>query len=356
LTDTCGQNIVHADEGHVFSRLIRKSSGPLWVTLELTRRCNLACPHCYQGHQQHDELAFDAVMSVLDQLAALGSMFLTITGGEVAAHPSVMDILRGAGEKRFVIKLKTNGTLWKPDDLAQLRQLSISEVHVSLYHVSPTKHDEFVGMPGAHDRTVNVIRYFHEHGIAVRVMVVLMNWNLDAARPLADWCARNGVPHTFDFRIEPMEDGQMTSVKYQADVNALADILPQIDFFAPQLPVREGAPAAADPVCALGQSNLLITASGDVYPCGVAGVLWLGNIYQQSIGQIWGSDRRLQLPQLTWGDDDACLHCEQSAFCHRCPVTSAVTHGDYTRHSPLDCRMATARRLAVSRLQATGKK
>jgi len=63
---------------------------PLEVLLEVTHRCNLPCVHCYlPDHLDHGELTFAELEGLFDDLAAAGTLFLTMTGGESADAEAV---------------------------------------------------------------------------------------------------------------------------------------------------------------------------------------------------------------------------------------------------------------------------
>ena len=54
---------------------------PLSGTLELDLRCNLRCLHCYRdGEWPSGVLATDEVKTILDQIAAAGTIWLLFTG------------------------------------------------------------------------------------------------------------------------------------------------------------------------------------------------------------------------------------------------------------------------------------
>ena len=75
-----------------------RSRVPLQGMLELTSRCNLRCVHCYLGsqeeqHAQRDrELTTERVCRLLDEIAAAGCLYLTITGGDPMMRRDFCDV------------------------------------------------------------------------------------------------------------------------------------------------------------------------------------------------------------------------------------------------------------------------
>src|ERR1700691_4506730 len=84
---------------------------PLGVQLDLTYRCNERCVHCYLDHDDHGEMNTVEIKDLLDQMAAAGVFFLTISGGEILMRRDFFEILEHARARTFCIKLKTNGVL-----------------------------------------------------------------------------------------------------------------------------------------------------------------------------------------------------------------------------------------------------
>src|SRR3990172_13143979 len=89
-----------------YDRVIRVASRaqiPLSVLFEVTHRCNLGCEHCYltegpvgRPRPSRAELTLDEVRRVLDELAAAGTLFLTLTGGEGFLRRDLLDIVAHA--------------------------------------------------------------------------------------------------------------------------------------------------------------------------------------------------------------------------------------------------------------------
>ena len=87
------------------------SGVPLSVHFDLTYRCNERCVHCYLDHDDHGEMTTGEVRSVLDQLAAAGTLFLIFSGGELLLRKDFFEFLAlYARSLGFDVKLKTNGS------------------------------------------------------------------------------------------------------------------------------------------------------------------------------------------------------------------------------------------------------
>jgi MoaA/NifB/PqqE/SkfB family radical SAM enzyme len=76
-----------------------KNFVPLDVSLELTHRCNFRCQHCYiPDFSLPNLLTTERILSLLEELKAAGTLFLTLTGGEMFLRQDWFTIAQRARE------------------------------------------------------------------------------------------------------------------------------------------------------------------------------------------------------------------------------------------------------------------
>nr|NIV11863.1 radical SAM protein [Fodinibius sp.] len=63
---------------------IHKDYTPSLISWNLTKMCNLKCPHCYMeaGKRAESELTLDECLSLIDEMKSLGTEMIILTGGE----------------------------------------------------------------------------------------------------------------------------------------------------------------------------------------------------------------------------------------------------------------------------------
>lgn len=99
----------------------RAYAGPLWVALEVTRRCNTFCAGCY-GRSALDQpgafpdgrrdISFDVIQRICRELPPLGTREVFLAGlGEPLLHPRIFDILTALRKAGLRTQLSTNGIL-----------------------------------------------------------------------------------------------------------------------------------------------------------------------------------------------------------------------------------------------------
>lgn len=104
--------------------------------LEITERCDMACPICLVDGLTRPTMTVDEVHRVVDGLlVAEGQVnMLTLSGGEPTAHPDLMDIVDAVSRPEIgLVSLSTNGLRLASDE-ELLRTLIDRQVVISLQY------------------------------------------------------------------------------------------------------------------------------------------------------------------------------------------------------------------------------
>lgn len=151
------------------------------VILNLTRRCNLKCIHCYAGSGEtaaQDELSTVELLRVLDDLAEFGCPVVLFSGGEPLLHPDIVMLAQHAVASGMRAVISSNGTLITPEKAAELASAGLSYIGISLDGSRET-HDEFRAVKGAFDMALNGLRNAREAGIKTGVRFTMTKRNID---------------------------------------------------------------------------------------------------------------------------------------------------------------------------------
>ena len=123
---------------------------PLSVQLDLTYRCNERCVHCYLDHEDHGEMTTAEIKHLLDEMADAGVFILTLSGGEIFLRKDFFEILEYARlERQFCVKLKTNAIMIHERQAAQIRDIGVESIQISIYSHRPEVHDAITLVPGS---------------------------------------------------------------------------------------------------------------------------------------------------------------------------------------------------------------
>src|SRR5690606_1736220 len=150
---------------------------PFSAMLEIADRCNEACVHCYQVQGQKGELETAHWERVMRELAELGVMFLTFSGGEATLRRDFLHLVAYARRLRFAVRIFSNGLNLDAAMAAELGRLSVQEVQISLYSHRAEVHDGVTRVPGSFERVVAAARHLRAAGVQVLLKSPLMSLN-----------------------------------------------------------------------------------------------------------------------------------------------------------------------------------
>jgi radical SAM protein with 4Fe4S-binding SPASM domain len=156
---------------------------PFLVAMNLTRRCDLACAHCYldagtRRSGSDAELTATEVEEVLGGIASLGGdTMVVLTGGEPLLRPDLETIIRHAASLGLMVVVGTNGTVLDARRVATFVEAGVAGVGISLDSLNPGYHDEFRGRPGAWAKTMAAIDACRQNGLAFQIHFLVSNRN-----------------------------------------------------------------------------------------------------------------------------------------------------------------------------------
>ena len=321
------------------------------VLLELTYRCNLDCFFCYNDlGLRGRQLRLPEYRRLFAELRRLGTLNLTLSGGEPLAHPDFFAIGAHARERGFVVRIKTNGHALGPRLAGRIKTaIDPFILEVSLHGAQASTHDRQTRVPGSFDRLLRNLHGMRTVGLRVQLNSTLTAWNeseIDQMFALAD-CL--GLPLQMDSRVTPRDDGDTDPLSIAPSPEGIYRLIRlQRQRLASG---DQGSPAPADQAaatairnhCGAGTSTLTIDPYGNVYPC----VQWrrsLGNLFERDLTEIWqGSPALEEVRGITEGVADRIRALgPQGRVAGFCPGFAEQTQGSAVSLDPV-----TAQRLRI---------
>jgi AdoMet-dependent heme synthase len=325
-----------------------KMNIPLSVHLDLTYRCNERCVHCYLDHHDHGEMTTAEIKDLLDQMAAAGVFYLTISGGEIMMRRDFFEILEHARLRTFCIKLKTNGILIRKQEADRINALGVESVQISIYSHIPEVHDAITKLPGSLEQSIEAIRRLRAHGIRVVIANVLMARNVTDYTGVRALAAELGAQFTMDPTITPMMDGDRSILDLNVDEAALREVFRNESLVGTSIEEFCAPPQGPDAdqldmlPCSAGHTACYVSPYGDVYPC-VQFPLPSGNVRSTKFVDIWRDSPQLnEVRSITLRDMPTCSKCTHGGTCTRCPGL-AYLEGNMRGPSYQDCEKSYAR-------------
>ena len=340
--DACDLRAAPTDAYEALLARLRHEYVPFAVTWELTHLCNLHCVMCYNVPQAAPELTTAECLDILEQLAAAGTLRLTLTGGEILTRQDFLVIAGRARELGFALNLKTNGTLLTPVLAEKVAALAPAQVDISLLGATPETSDAVMGGRQTLAQIVHGVRLLSERGVRVKLNTLLLDLNAAEQRPMVNLARELGVCYGQFCKVSPADDRTDESVQHQLTLAQMT-----VALVADQSPFTPRSPAASTRTCSVGLSSCLISPNGIVYPCVELRIPAgsLAGVRRQRFTEIWAEAPILRelRERHTYANLAACRDCSLNRYCEaRCAGLAWKEHGDLYGGHAVACQYAQA--------------
>ena len=124
-------------ETRMVAMALRSQRHPVLAHMVVTRRCNLACTYCNEFDDFSKPVPTEALFKRIDQLAALGTTVITMTGGEPLLHPDLDQVIARIRSHGIIAILVTNGYLLNVERIQRLNAAGVDHMQISVDNVKP---------------------------------------------------------------------------------------------------------------------------------------------------------------------------------------------------------------------------
>ncbi len=328
------------------------AEAPWLVALNLTKRCNLGCDHCYldakiQREGQGDELSTDEVKQVLDDIAGLSPEgMVVLTGGEPLLRRDIEELAAHAVAAGLMVVVGSNGLLLDRRRARTLKQAGIAGIGLSLDSLDPARHDAFRGRRGAWIKTMAAIDACKDEGLTFQLHFSATDETADEIDAMVAFARDSGAMVLNVFFLVCTGRGEKYSdispAKYEAVLRRVAraardekhlmvraKCAPHFKRIATemdpdwQITAAHGYDAGG---CIAGTRYARITPSGEVTPCPYMETS-AGSIRARGFAEIWRDApvfAALRAPKL----EGRCGICEFSVLCGGCRARPLARDGN----------------------------
>jgi MoaA/NifB/PqqE/SkfB family radical SAM enzyme len=173
---------------------------PVWVTWQVTYNCKYACSFCdywQNDFQPDEENSLEDFRIGAKKLGQLGSMIVSLAGGEPLLRPDLHEIVAILAEDHFPF-FTTSGSGMTQKRARQLWEHGLWGATVSIDYANPERHARSRGIKYAFERAITAIEQLletrtHPSFQRVQIMSVLTDDNLDEMPALAELAEKLGV-------------------------------------------------------------------------------------------------------------------------------------------------------------------
>ncbi len=320
--------------------LCKRTSYPVTVNMLITRRCNFRCKMCsfFGTEDKHDrELDLKDIKSFIRKLS-VEKPIVFLGGGEPFVREDIYDVIAEIKNNGLKCIVSTNGYAL---NFQKLRNVDIDCLIVSLYGPGAI-HNQITAVPDAYSVVMNNLeKLIHFANIKrLLVSITLMPENILYLEALIDELLSMGVEvvklenlnymtldeyQNKDYLSSGFDFTPFTLIRNkdytENEISALWDITKRLIskhknrvFLKPNLRKGDfyswycGLPSKRR--CHFIKHSLFISCEGEILPCQFLRNSKLGNIKEDDIKYLWGSDKYEALRRLVKDCNlDVCKRC-----------------------------------------------
>jgi radical SAM protein with 4Fe4S-binding SPASM domain len=328
------------------------------LAINLTRRCNLACDHCYLDartlkHGSPFELTTDEVCWLLDEVVQCGEgTMVVLTGGEPLMRRDLEEIITYGAFLNLAMVVGTNGIMLTEQRVRSLKSAGVLGLGISVDSLDPARHDSFRGRPGAWAKTMAGIEVCRRNEVSFQIHFSISEDNAHELPAMIDFARDCGARVLNIFflictgRGESVTD--LTPQRYEQVLGELIEAQEQCSDLiirarcAPHFKriAHQRNPGSAlnrisgqeGDGCIAGTHYCRITPEGGVTACPYIPDE-VGNIRRDSFKALWAKSPALQSfrePELR----GSCGVCEYRKICGGCRARPLALGGDLMDSDP----------------------
>lgn len=321
------------------------------VGWEITRQCNLSCPHCYSAAERRarQEMSPADCFRIIDTLAEWEVKAIGWTGGEPLMRTELEEVIAYASERGIKSGITTNGILLDEKRATSLKEAGATFIQISLDGSSAEKNQNMrKATVEDYDAILGAIRACQKLEMRLDLAMLIGQENLDDAAAFIKLAQREGVKRVRFCGFVPWGRGKHARVMERLSFNRR---LPDLKVFIEKASQLENPVVMFDPAfgplppeylyheCVAGVKLLYISAFGDVYPCTslLAKEFAVGNIHERELAEIWDDPRMTQVSDFPRESiHGPCRECPHFSDCRgACRGISFAHTGDINASFPV---------------------
>lgn len=334
---------------------------PLRGTIEVTRRCPLACGHCYNNlpitDQQalYGELSYDEHCRILDEIVEAGCFWLLYTGGEIFVRSDFIHIYKYAKQKGLLITLFTNAVLLNEKIADFLAEYPPHSIEISLYGHTKKTYENITGKPGSFDRCLRGIRLLMERTMPVKLKTMVITSNKHEIWEMKRFVEEDlNLEFRYDAMINPRIDGCQSPLASRLTPEEVVELdlqdperLSDWNRFCEHQVGSPSGPSQSHDLyqCGGGIGSFAIDPSGKLSLCGMSASDTY-DLRQGSFRDGW-EDFLSRVRQKKITRQTKCVACQLKAICGMCPANGELENQDPEEPVDFFCRVAHLRAHAL---------
>ncbi len=264
------------------------------VHLSLSSECNLHCKYCYAAERiesKHPRLTLDDYKRLVDGLRDMtDDLTITITGGEPLLNPLWQPVSSYCKSRGCKMLLLSNGLLINEDNALFIRD-TFDLVTLSIDGPTPETH--LMTRGDNYDQVMRAVKILERHSIDYTLSMTVTRLNIDQVEAMARrFGSRLNYAPLFPVSDLAHDQLSITGRQYYEALAGAFGVNP-LGYCESSLDMSK---CLQNRKCAIGDNEISISPTGDVYPCQLLHIdqLLAGNVHDLSIKEIYHDSPVLQ--------------------------------------------------------------
>jgi radical SAM protein with 4Fe4S-binding SPASM domain len=312
------------------------------------------------GRKAENELTTQECLALIDEMKALGTEMLILTGGEPLLRKDIYEIARSASDRGIWVVMGTNGVLITNKVAEKMIECGVKGVGISIDSLDPARHNNFRGGPDAWEYSVRALEISRAHGLEVLVQTTVMEMNYDEIPQMIEFARKKGAwSFNLYFLVQTGRGQKLNDLSAEQTEDMLSYLVDEQEHYKPMLVRSKCAPhfkrisyekglgGLESGGCMAGTEYCRITPGGDVTPCPYMDLV-AGNVRESSFTEIWETSPVLLQLRDVKNLKGRCGDCEFNELCGGCRCRAYSAFGDYLHEDPACTFQPTGRPLQIS--------
>lgn len=317
------------------------------VYFEVTQKCPYNCVHCFCLQDGRQELTTEEIKNILDQLFELGTVFLTITGGDPLIREDFNEIYLYAKKKGFLINLFTNAFLIDNEKIKLFKEYLPYNIDITLYGASKEVYEKFVRRKDSFEVFCENIEELKKSHIPFRLKSLVSKINIKEIRELVKFAKRYCDSYYYKEYITPKLNGDKTPLKWRCTPKEIVDIEDNDKQVKEEWMRIINETSNNDFIgkglkCTQGFRDIAIDAYGKAFFCSVLRYKGI-NLKENSVKDAWN----YLIRQRDFFDEivkkSECANCGFRYICNWCPADSLLENGTLNEKVDFLCELSKER-------------
>jgi radical SAM protein with 4Fe4S-binding SPASM domain len=316
---------------------------PLLTIWETTRSCALACRHCRASAdwgRDPRELSTLEGFDLIDQVAAMGTPLMVMSGGDPLNRPDLEDLIKRAKVRNLrVATIPAATPSATKARIKSLKDAGIDQIAVSIDAPNAHGHDNFRRVEGSFAKSLEIAQWTRELGVSLQVNTCFAAWNFQYLDEMAELVTKLGAAFWEVFFLVPTGRGTelpaIEPCQFEEAFAKLDDLARSRDFivklteaqhyrrFQAQRRAKDKAGRSpTGPAVNSGQGFMFVDRLGDICPSGFLPMV-AGNVRTHKLADVYRDSPLFVSLRRADQLKGKCAACE---FRHICGGSRARAH------------------------------